>query len=121
LGPGKRGWHSPEGNWRKTLAPFIRQTEYTRDLYTRVIPPAGDNRLIIETPSKHHSRGILKAIRAHKGTISATMHLTPQEKANKALVYRKCDKKLTKIEDIGNVVIVTSRLDGHIREAIEVS
>lgn len=121
MGPGKRGWQSPEGNWKTTLAHFVRMNEYTWDLYVRVSPPPGDNRLIIDTPGLFHSRGLLRGIRAAKGPLSATMHLTPQEKANKALVYRKCERRLAKIEDIGNVVKVMSRVNNNLRVVVDLS
>lgn len=82
-------------------------------------PPEGDNRLIVNTPSQSHSRELLRCIRAAKGPISATMHMTAQEKANKALVYRKCERKLARIEDRGNVVIVINRRNTDDKETIE--
>jgi hypothetical protein len=111
LGPGKRGWKSPHGNWKKTLAPYLRSHKFKWDLYERIPNQPGDGRLILQTISTRSSRALLETFKRFKGPISATMHLSPQTKANKALAYRKCERKLTKIDDRGDVLFVSSRLE----------
>jgi hypothetical protein len=55
--------------------------------FTCIYENTNDPRLIIEAPSKVARRSILLALKKNKSYTRALLHLAPEERAKKSLVY----------------------------------
>jgi hypothetical protein len=120
--PGLRGWKSPHDSWKSSIEPFIRKTDWTWDLYSRITPPPKDeHRLIIDTCSKSHRRSFIAAVRRARGPIKITPHLTDTEKSHKTHVYRHCDISIVQIEDRGDYLLLKKRSDPKISTMVALS
>jgi hypothetical protein len=88
--------------------------------FTRITPPFGDHRLILEAPSPAERRALLLALRARKSQWRIHLHLSPYGKANKTLVYHRASLYQVHIEDRGDLLIVRAKADSATRIIVQV-
>jgi hypothetical protein len=74
--------------------------------FTRVTPESHNNRLILEAPTYVARRALLMAIKNCRSRVRAHVHISPQTKANKTLVYFIAKKYPVGIEDRGDIIYV---------------
>lgn len=74
--------------------------------FTRITPVIHDARLILEAPSQRERRALLMAIKNCRSMVRAHVHLTPQAKANKTMVYFQTRRYPVGLEDRGDIICV---------------
>ena len=74
--------------------------------FEKVIPAIYDPRLVIEAPNQRARRDLFMAIKKSRTHIRAHLHITPQGKANKTLIYFVAKRYPVGIEDRGDIVCV---------------
>jgi hypothetical protein len=89
-------------------------------LFTRVIPQTPDHRLILEAPNPTARRALLGALRNNRSKMRCLLHLSPNGKANKTLVYYKASHHQVRVEDHGDILVVSSRIDTFHTTRVEV-
>ena len=70
-------------------------------------PAIHDPRLVLEAPSLVDRRALYVALKKCVSPVRAHMHLTPQSKANKTLVYFTARRSPVEIEDMGDIVTLS--------------
>jgi hypothetical protein len=74
--------------------------------FQRVIPAVADPRLVLEAATALDRRALFVAIKTCQSHIRAHLHLSPQAKANKTLIYFTARRHPVAIEDRGDIVCV---------------
>ena len=74
--------------------------------FTCVILAIHDPQLILEVRSLVDRRALLMAIKSCRTNVQAHLHLTPQGKANKSLVYFTSRRFPVGLEDRGDIVYI---------------
>ena len=74
--------------------------------FERVTPAVHDPRLVIEAPSQRARRDLFMAIKKSRSQVRAHLHMTPQGKANKTLIYFIAKRYPVGIEDRGNIMCI---------------
>ena len=70
--------------------------------------PPGENRLVLECPSKSSRRQLYEGIRKHKGNIRCNISLTKTEYTNKQEVYRAAARWRLHVQDRGDMMTITN-------------
>jgi hypothetical protein len=102
-----------KADWRPILQQAIGTQNTTVDLsrYTRIIPHATDNRLILEAPNAVDRRALLHALRSSHSPWKCQLHLSANCKANRSLLYHKASFHQAKVADNGDILVVSSLQD----------
>jgi hypothetical protein len=81
-------------------------------LFKRIQPPANDRHLILEAPNAISRRALMDALKASRSHVRIHLHLSPQGKANKTLVYYQ-SARLNEINigDRGDIMNVSWKQD----------
>jgi hypothetical protein len=74
--------------------------------FTRRTSEADDPRLILEAPNAVARRELLLAAKKTGQSLKVLLHLNPQSRANKSLLYYKTKRNHLRIEDRGDLVII---------------
>ena len=80
-----------------------------------------ERHLVLEAPNAVSRRALLNAIKNAKSHIKAHVHLSPEIKANKTLVYYEARKNNTWVEDHGDIITVAWRFNKAILIRIDLS
>jgi hypothetical protein len=107
--PGRRrGWQASNTSWRNQLVSELGMPHLPVNLknFNRVSPMTSDPRMILEAPTPMDRRELFMAIRHSQTHLRAHLHLTPQGKANKTLVYFTARRYPVTIQDRGDIVCV---------------
>ena len=75
--------------------------------FERAFPAVADPQLVLAANTAVDRRALFMAIKKCKSHIRAHLHLTPQAKANKSLVYFIAGRHPVTIEDRGDIVCIT--------------
>ena len=99
-----------KADWRPILQRAIGMQNTSVDLsrYTRIIPHSMDNRLILEAPNAIDCRALLNALRNTHSSWKCQLHLSAECKANRSLLYHKASFHKAKVEDHGDILVVSS-------------
>ena len=76
---------------------------------------------MLEAPNAVSRRALLNAIKNAKSHIKAHLHLSPEIKANKTLVYYEARKNNTWVEDHGDILTIAWRFNKAILIRIDLS
>ena len=68
----------------------------------------GEQRLVIDAPSKAVRRRLIAAIKKSRGNIRCNPCLTDLERDNKSQVYRVATRENLKVEDVGDMMTVSN-------------
>jgi hypothetical protein len=90
------------------------------EAFERVTPVIHDTRLVIEAPSARARRDLFMAIKRSRSPVRAHLHMTPQGKANKTLVYFIARRYPVGIEDRGDIVCLSWREHPEISARVDV-
>ena len=107
LPPGRRAWQDPAGNWRTTLRSALGTLAPPLQDFVRVQSAPDDRRLTLVAPSKDARRKLFCAIRDRRGPCRAHMHLTPRERANKAMGYNLLSNRPVHIKEMGDALRIS--------------
>jgi hypothetical protein len=104
---GQRGWRSTREGWQTILTEELRHIQHGLNLaaFTRITTDINDPRLILEAPGKVARRELLLAVKKAHNTLKVVLHLPPQARANKSLIYFKAKRNYLRIDDRGDIVI----------------
>ena len=80
-----------------------------------------DPRMVLEAPTPMDRRELFVAIRRSQTHLRAHLHLTPQGKANKTLVYFTARRYPVTIQDRGDIVCVHWMSDPTLSARVELS
>jgi hypothetical protein len=89
LAQGRRGWKEQPESWTKVIAKEINPANTRVDLrrFKRITPPANERHLVLEAPNAVERRALLDALKTTRSHVRIHLHLSPNGKANKTLVY----------------------------------
>ena len=106
---GKKGWRSPNTSWQDALTQAMGEEHHNINLkaFTCITDVKNEPRLIIEAPSKVVRRELLLALKKNRSHTWALLHLSPEERAKKSLLYSTVKRRPLRIEDWGDIVILS--------------
>ena len=78
-------------------------------LFKHIVTSPSERHLVLEAPDAVSRRALLDAIKKAKSHIKAHVHLSPEIKANKTLVYYQAGRNNTRVADHGDILIVSWR------------
>jgi hypothetical protein len=112
---------SGEG-WQKQLTRELGLTPSQLQLsgFTRVTPLIHDPRLVLQIDTPFNRRMLYLGIKQSQTPVRAHMHLTPQIKANKTLVYFTIRRIPVSIDDRGDIIGISWRSHPTVSERIDV-
>jgi hypothetical protein len=88
--------------------------------FNRISPHTPDPRLILEATTPVDRRALFMAIKQSQSHLRAHLHLTPQGKANKSLLYFISSKYPVSVQDRGDIVCISWRSNPAICGRIEI-
>jgi hypothetical protein len=105
----RRGWIDSGAGWKSQLTNELGIANIPIDLhkFERKFPDIADPRLVLAANSAVDRRALFMAIKKCKSYVRAHLHLTPQAKANKSLVYFIARRHPVTIEDRGDIVCIS--------------
>jgi hypothetical protein len=79
--------------------------------------PPGEQRLVVECPSKSSRRQLYEGIRRNKGNIKCNISLSRMEYTNKQEVYKYAARWRLQVQERGDMMTITNpRGDGLVNE-----
>jgi hypothetical protein len=105
---GQRGWRRTSDSWQAQLQHELGKDHHCINLqsFTRVKTEPQDPRLILEAPNKVARRELLLAAKKTRRSLKVLLHLSPQSRANKSLLYYKAKRHTLRIDDRGDILIL---------------
>ena len=109
----RRGWRETHPSWQTQLATELGLLHLPVDLrkFSRVFPAIHDPRLVLEATTPLDRRALYMAIKTCHSMVRAHLHLTPQCKANKTLVYFTARRQQVDIDDRGDIICLSWKSD----------
>jgi hypothetical protein len=118
-----RTYKGEVADWRTKLANQLGKNATLLVDCLRQSAPPGEDRLVIDVANKSIRRKVYSAIKASRGSIWCSPHLTDAERANKKVVYTQAHNHNLVVEDMGDMVVVTNKkgtgMVGHVRISMD--
>ena len=108
----KRVFQAAGQTWEQYLGRALGQKATLLQGVVKAKVPPSEGRLVLETPSKATRRMLMEAIKSLGGKEQAVAHLTPQEKACKALVYKQAQQMGLRVRNKGDICEVQCFIPG---------
>ena len=94
-------------------------TKVNLNTFTRIVSPIHERHLVLEAPSLVARRALLEALKLSRSHVRIHLHMSPQAKANKTLVYHQAKKNVVKIMDHGDMIHICWKQDESIKVILD--
>jgi hypothetical protein len=103
-----RRYKGEKEDWKQTISKQLGKDFALLTGCRRVAAPPGEQRLVLECPTKSSRRQLYAGIRRSKGDIRCNISLTKLEYENKQIVYRSAAHRRLQAVDRGDMMILTN-------------